>query len=66
MRHFQRSSFADAKKARMTTEVQRELENILQYYLTYLLEQRLNTPAFLRRLRQPERLIDLPDGLDQA
>lgn len=66
MRHFQRSSFADAKKARITTEVQRELENILQHYLTYLLERRLNTPAFLRRLRRPERLLDATDELDQS
>jgi hypothetical protein len=29
-----------------------ELEMILQYYLTYLLERGLNTPRFLREARQ--------------
>lgn len=64
MRHFQRSNFAGANKARLTPEIHRELENVLQYYLTYLLERRLNTPAFLRRLRSQERLLDSSDGPD--
>jgi DNA repair protein RecO (recombination protein O) len=63
MRHFQRSNFSEAKRARIKHEIHRELENILQHYLTYLLEQRLNTPAFLRRLRSPERLLDGSDRL---
>ena len=57
LRHFQRSSFAEAARARLTPTLNRELETIVQYYLTYLLERGLNTPAFLRRLRKeaPEK-----------
>ena len=52
MRHFQRSSFAEASRARPATITGREIESLMQYYLTYLLERGLNSPAFLRRLRQ--------------
>jgi hypothetical protein len=52
MRHFQRSSFTDAIQAQPTMIISREMESLMQYYLTYLLERGLNTPAFLRRLRQ--------------
>jgi DNA repair protein RecO (recombination protein O) len=52
MRHFQRSSFNEAARAQMSTVTSREVESLMQYYLTYLLERGLNTPAFLRRLRQ--------------
>jgi DNA repair protein RecO (recombination protein O) len=52
LRHFQRSSFADARRARLTPALNRELETIIQHYMTYLLERGLNTPAFLRRLRK--------------
>jgi DNA repair protein RecO (recombination protein O) len=55
LRHFQRSSFQDAQRARISTDIQRELEILLQYYFTYLLERGLNTPAFLRRLRSESR-----------
>lgn len=52
LRHFQRSSFAEAARARLTPTVNREMETLVQHYLTYLLERGLNTPPFLRRLRQ--------------
>jgi DNA repair protein RecO (recombination protein O) len=52
MRHFQRNSFSEASQARPSTITYREIESLMQYYLTYLLERGLNTPAFLRRLRQ--------------
>lgn len=54
LRHFQRSSYADAARARPVPEVEQELERLLQHYLTYLLERGLNSPAFLRRVRQSE------------
>jgi DNA repair protein RecO (recombination protein O) len=59
LRHFQRSNYAEAKRARLTTEIDRELENLIGHYLTYHLERGLNTPVFLRRVRsgkgfQPE------------
>ena len=52
MRHFQRSSFSEAARAQPATITFREMESLMQFYLTYLLERGLNTPAFLRRLRQ--------------
>jgi DNA repair protein RecO (recombination protein O) len=52
MRHFQRSSYAEAKQARLTTTINREIEITMQHYLTYLLERGLNTPPFLRRVRK--------------
>jgi DNA repair protein RecO (recombination protein O) len=52
LRHFQRSSFSEAARARPGAVTNREIETLMQYYLTYLLERGLNTPAFLRRFRQ--------------
>jgi DNA repair protein RecO (recombination protein O) len=50
-RHFQRSSYREAGRVRPTPAVQDELEALLQYNLTYLLERNLNTPSFLREVR---------------
>lgn len=52
MRHFQRSSYADATRAQMSQSVRRELETLMGQYLTYLLERQLNSPQFLRRMRK--------------
>jgi DNA repair protein RecO (recombination protein O) len=52
LRHFQRSTYAEAKRAQLSPAVNRELEVLMQHYLTYLLERGLNTPAFLRRVRR--------------
>jgi DNA repair protein RecO (recombination protein O) len=49
-RHFQRSSYAEAQRARPTHEVRSELEALLQKYFTYLLERELNTPGFLKSI----------------
>lgn len=54
LRHFQRSSFAEASRAHLSPSVNREMELLMQHYLTYLLERTLNTPAFLRRVRRAE------------
>jgi DNA repair protein RecO (recombination protein O) len=51
LRHLQRSNFSDACKASPSPVVYDEMENIMQYYLTYILERRLNTPIFLRRVK---------------
>jgi len=53
LRHYQRSSFTQAMQGQPPEAVRREMEGLLQYYLTYLLERSLNTPAFFRRLRPP-------------
>lgn len=52
LRHFQRSNYADALRAAVPAEVQHEVESLLQHYITYLLERNLNTPNFLREVRQ--------------
>lgn len=51
LRHFQRSNFSEASRATLTPSLNREMENLMQHYLTYLLERGLNTPPFLRRIR---------------
>lgn len=54
LRHFQRSPFPEAARAKLNAATNRELELLMQHYLTYLLERGLNTPPFLRRLRQAD------------
>jgi DNA repair protein RecO (recombination protein O) len=51
LRHLQRSSYAEAHRLPLSPTVDRELENLMQHYLTYILERGLNTPAFLRHVR---------------
>jgi DNA repair protein RecO (recombination protein O) len=52
LRHFQRSSYRDASRARPGSEIQQEAENVMQGYFTYLLERELNTPGFLKKIRE--------------
>ncbi len=49
-RHFQRSSYADAHRADPDPKVRAEIENLMQFYLTYLLERGLNSPRFIREV----------------
>ncbi|GAB4427713.1 MAG: DNA repair protein RecO [Anaerolineales bacterium] len=51
LRHFQRSSYAEAKKARPTAAVKQDVELLMQNYFTYLLERELNSPGFLRKIK---------------
>jgi DNA repair protein RecO (recombination protein O) len=60
LRHFQRSRFSQARRARIPAEVNREMEILMQHYLTYLLERGLNSPIFLRRVRQ-EADVESPE-----
>lgn len=50
LRHFQRSSYRDASRAHPSPEVQKEAEILMQAYFTYLLERKLNTPGFIKRV----------------
>jgi DNA repair protein RecO (recombination protein O) len=52
LRHFQRSSYAEARRANPVPEVRKEIETLAQGYLTYLLERGLNTPEFLRKIQK--------------
>ncbi|MFC1996830.1 DNA repair protein RecO [Chloroflexota bacterium] len=51
MRYFQRNSYQKASRTSIPAAVYAEMENLLQYYLTFSLERGLNSPAFLRRVR---------------
>lgn len=50
LRHFQRSDYRAATRARPTAATQKEIEAIMQGYFQYLLERELNTPGFIRRV----------------
>jgi DNA repair protein RecO (recombination protein O) len=52
LRHFQRSSYSEAQRARPAPEVQNEVEALLQRYVTYLLERALNSPDFIRQIKK--------------
>jgi DNA repair protein RecO (recombination protein O) len=51
LRHFQRSSYQEAARATLSSELNRDLEHFLQRYITYILERDLNTPAFITRVK---------------
>jgi DNA repair protein RecO (recombination protein O) len=51
LRHFQRSGYHVASRARPSREVQKEAETLMQGYFTYLLERELNTPGFIKRVK---------------
>jgi DNA repair protein RecO (recombination protein O) len=52
LRHFQRSSYANSSRAQPSLDVQNEAESLMQGYFTYLLERELNTPGFLKSIRE--------------
>ena len=52
LRHLQRSGYTEAQRAKISPSINREMEAVMQHYLTYLLERGLNTPGFLRRVLQ--------------
>jgi len=52
MRHYQRNTFAVATTVRVRAQVYAEIERVMEEYLSYHLERKLNTPAFLRRVRR--------------
>jgi DNA repair protein RecO (recombination protein O) len=54
LRHFQRSGYAEASRAHPSLETQKELETLMQGFFTYLLERELNTPGFLKRIRNEQ------------
>jgi DNA repair protein RecO (recombination protein O) len=52
LRHFQRSTYSDAQRARPSPEVRQKLEILLQKYFTYLLERGLNSPGFIQQIKR--------------
>jgi DNA repair protein RecO (recombination protein O) len=55
LRHYQRSIYEETARAQISLPVSREMEALMQYYLTYLLERGLNTPTFLHRVKNLEK-----------
>lgn len=55
LRHFQRSTYPQASRVKIDERVRLELETLMNHYLTYLLERSLNSPRFLRRMRNEAR-----------
>ena len=51
LRHFQRSSYRETSRAQLSPELNQELEQLMQRYITYQLERNLNTPAFISRVK---------------
>ncbi len=52
LRHLQRSTYRQALRLPIPAHVRDELEALLNFYLTYLLERNLNSPRFLREVRE--------------
>jgi DNA repair protein RecO (recombination protein O) len=52
LRHFQRSDYAEAQRAKPTPKIQGEVEALLQRYITYLLERTLNSPRFIDQINR--------------
>ena len=61
LRHFQRSDFKDIQQLNVPPLVRQEMEKIIQSYLTYLAERKLNAPAFLREIRKHNNPRFFPD-----
>ena len=57
LRHYQRSSFLEAKRLSLRSGINQEIEMIIQHYLTYLLERSLNTPPFIRKLKHENKSL---------
>jgi len=55
MRHFQRSKWHQIKDVVIPGEIEQGLADLIQRYLTYLLERKLNSPDFLREVRKTEK-----------
>jgi DNA repair protein RecO (recombination protein O) len=51
LRHLQRSNFSESSRADPPTAVRSEMETLLNYYLTFLLERKLNSPHFIAEVR---------------
>ncbi len=51
LRHMQRSPFAQVQALKISDALHDDLERIMQAYLTYILEQKLQSADFIRRIR---------------
>ena len=51
LRHFQRSDYGQVRHLEIATVTQQKMEKLMQRYIAYLAEKRLNTPAFYRAIQ---------------
>ena len=58
LRYLQTRDWGTVQSLRLKRPLHRELENIMHYYLTYILEHNLKSVDFLRRLREEAALFD--------
>ncbi|MEE4194657.1 MAG: DNA repair protein RecO [Anaerolineae bacterium] len=54
MRHFQKASYSAAMKAPYHEKIYKQFASIVNYYYLYLLERRLNSPGFLRKIKKAD------------
>ncbi len=59
-RHLQRSKWPQVEALVIPEEIERGLADLLEHYLTYLLERELNTPRFLREVQGRYHTGDSP------
>ncbi len=52
LRHFQRSTYSEAQRAKIPPVTLREMEGLLRLYLQSILERGLNTPKFIHSIAQ--------------
>ena len=58
LRHVQREPLSNFQSMRVRTAVRRELDALMEGFLSYLLERKLNTPEFLRRINRPDDKVE--------
>lgn len=66
LRHLQRSSFAEASRANPDAAVRAEMERLMNQFLTWHLERRLNSPAFIAEARAVRRADAAGESTPQA
>ena len=54
LRHFQRSDYQQACRAKLAPETDEQLQHLMQRYLSYILERSLNSPRALRWISAPD------------
>lgn len=52
LRHLQRSNYAEARKISPDPITRGEMDDLIQYYLGYILERGLNSPKFIRQIKE--------------
>lgn len=61
LRHFQRSSYETAAQVQVRPSVHTELDGLMEDYINYILERRLHTTQFLRKVKRMPELGHKPD-----